>query len=156
MKHTLLIVLTAFVFTTSANAQMAAKSVYVELGGPGLASINYDTRFSKREDGIGGRAGIGYISSGDEHLLTVPVGLTYLLGKDEKNYFEVGGGVTYVNYSGFFSGDGAFNSTFGHLTFGYRLQPKNGGFLFRAAIVPVFGEGGFIPYYAGVGFGYKF
>jgi len=36
------------------------------------------------------------------------------------------------------------------------LQPQNGGFTFRAFINPIFGEFGFIPYYGGVSFGYKF
>jgi hypothetical protein len=52
--------------------------------------------------------------------------------------------------------DGNFDGSFGHLTFGYRLQPADGGFTFRAAVVPIFGQGGFVPYYAGLSFGYKF
>jgi hypothetical protein len=59
---------------------------------------------------------------------------------------------TFDNYNG---GD-AFSTTFGHLNFGYRLQPKEGGFFFRAAINPVFGKDFFFPYYGGIGFGYKF
>src|SRR5687767_15330605 len=51
---------------------------------------------------------------------------------------------------------GLFENTFGHLHFGYRLQPAKGGFMFRAAIIPIFGDGDFIPYYAGVSFGYRF
>ena len=37
----------------------AAKSMYFELGGPGIASFNFDFRFGKRQDGLGGRVGFG-------------------------------------------------------------------------------------------------
>lgn len=137
------------------QAQAPAKSVYFELGGPGLASINYDMRFKPGEDGLGFRAGFGGFAVDGASLVTVPVGLNYLLGKDNRNYFELGAGATLVSAGDDYSGD-TFSGTFGHLTFGYRLQPANGGFTFRAAIVPIFGQGGFIPYYAGLSFGYKF
>lgn len=134
----------------------AAKSVYFELGGPGLASFNFDTRFSKKEDGIGGRIGFGGFSIDGDGAVFVPMGLNYILGKDSKNYFELGAGVTPVFISSGNTGDGDFTSTFGHLLFGYRMQPKDGGFTFRAFINPIFGEFGFVPYYGGVSFGYKF
>jgi hypothetical protein len=132
------------------KAQTPAKSFYVELGGPGLASINYDMRFAPKEDGLGFRVGLGGFSFWDESFLTVPLGLNYLLSKDKKNYFEIGAGATIVSSSS--DGDETLRSTFGHLSFGYRLQPENGGFLFRAAIVPVFNSEGFVPYYAGIAF----
>lgn len=139
------------------NAQGAAKSVYFELGGPGLASFNFDTRFGPREDGLGGRIGIGGFSIEGTGAVFIPVGLNYLLGKDKKNYFEIGAGVTPVIVSGDFTDDdGNFTSTFGHLNFGYRLQPQNGGFTFRAFMCPIFGGFGFVPYYGGLSFGYKF
>jgi hypothetical protein len=135
----------------------AAKSVYFELGGPGLASFNFDTRFSARQDGIGGRIGIGGFSIDGSSAIFVPIGLNYLLGKDGKNYFELGGGVTPVFVSDDLTDDDDnFTGTFGHLMFGYRLQPRNGGFTFRAFISPVFSGGFFLPYYGGVSFGYKF
>lgn len=145
------------------NSHAQAKSVYFELGGPGLASLNYDMRFQKTEKGFGGRIGIGGFSVNDVgdkvSAIFLPIGVNYLLGKDERNYFEIGGGITPVFISAKASGnsDGDnFTSTFGHLNFGYRLQPKNGGFLFRAGIVPIFNKNGFIPYYFGLSFGYKF
>lgn len=145
------------------NAQ--AKSVFFELGGPGLASINYDMRFSKAENGLGGRVGIGGFSLGFNDgglnarstVIFVPIGVNYLIGKNTKNYFEIGGGVTPVFTNATVQNDSEnFSSTFGHLNFGYRLQPQNSGFTFRAFITPVFGEFGFFPYYGGVSFGYKF
>ena len=143
--------------STYLNAQTAAKAIYVEIGGPGLASVNYDMRLQKKEDGIGFRVGLGGFSIDGESIVFFPLGLTYLLGKDERNYFELGGGATIVSYSGSnIQPSDKFNTTFGHLYFGYRMQPKNGGFLFRAGITPIFNKSGFIPYYAGISFGYKF
>ena len=139
----------------------SAQTAYVELGGPGLASINFDTRFSKQEGGFGGRIGVGGFSIRDNFTNTnsgvifLPIGVNYLIGKDSKNYFELGGGVTPVFGTGDLAGDN-FSSTFGHILFGYRMQPKDGGFVFRAFISPVFGSGFFIPYFGGVSFGYKF
>ena len=115
-------------------------------------------RFKKKEDGLGFRAGIGGFTVDGSSALFVPLGLNYLIGKDEKNYFEIGTGLTIVSAKeSFGNSDGSdFNATFGHLYFGYRLQPKRGGFLFRAGITPIFGKGFFVPYYAGISFGYKF
>ena len=138
------------------NLAKSQAAVFFELGGPGLASFNFDTRFTGRNDGIGGRIGVGGFSINDEGAVFVPVGLNYLIGKETKHFFEVGAGFTYVDYSSDVNDDGIFESSFGHLTFGYRLQPRTNGFSFRAAIVPVFNKHGFLPYYAGVSFGYKF
>jgi hypothetical protein len=149
------VIATLMIFTSvSSFSQTGAKSMYVELGGPGLASINFDTRFSRNEGGFGGRIGVGGFSIGGTGLTFIPLGVNYLLSKDNRNYFELGGGVTPVIGSGD-AGDN-FSATFGHVLFGYRMQPQNGGFLFRAFVSPVFGSWGFFPYYGGVSFGYKF
>src|SRR5687768_15365741 len=85
-----------FVLCSSHFCFSQAKSVFFELGGPGLASINFDTRFSKGEAGFGGRVGIGGFSVDEEGLVFVPIGLNYIVGKDNRNYFELGAGVTPV------------------------------------------------------------
>ncbi|MDZ4748366.1 MAG: hypothetical protein SH808_07740 [Saprospiraceae bacterium] len=152
MKKLFLIFMLAAAMYQVASAQ-TAQTVYFELGGPGLASFNFDTRF-KGQDGLGARIGLGGFSVGGEGVVFVPIGLNYLLGKDGRHFFEIGGGVTPV--FGNDGSDGAFAGTFGHLLFGYRLQPQDGGFSFRAFINPIFGNGFFIPYYLGLSFGYKF
>ncbi len=154
MKKILAFLGISICLVSAASAQSGAKSVYFEIGGPGLASFNFDTRFSGGEAGLGGRIGIGGFSIDGEGAVFIPVGLNYLLGKDNKNYFELGAGVTPVIGIGTASGN--FSSTFGHALFGYRYQPTAGGFTFRAFISPVFGSGFFVPYYGGVSFGYKF
>ena len=160
MKKIAIIALVLISSVTIANAQ-AAKSVFFELGGPGIASFNFDTRFGPREDGFGGRVGVGGFSIGGSGAVFVPIALNHLFGKDGKNYFELGAGVTPVFASGDLTDDDDnedlnFSSTFGHLNFGYRLQPQKGGFTFRAFISPIFGSWGFFPYFGGVSFGYKF
>lgn len=154
MKRLFFILMAIIGFAITAKAQ-SAQSIYFELGGPGIAALNYDTRFTGREDGIGGRIGIGGISIDGEGLFYIPVGLNYLLGKEgSKHYFELGAGATPAFGS---DGDGGnLTETFGHLLFGYRLQPPAGGFTFRAFISPIFGNGYFIPYWVGISLGYKF
>lgn len=156
MKRLFLLSTFALLISFTAQSQ-AAKSVYAELGGPGLASLNFDTRFSNSEKGIGGRVGVGGFSTEGSTLLLFPIGVNYLIGNDNKNYFELGAGATIVTASSDFSNDDKpYTGSFGHLTIGYRLQPKSSGFTFRAAITPIFGSGTFWPYWGGVSFGYKF
>jgi hypothetical protein len=165
MRKIFILTTLCFCISFLSKAQTAAKSIYAELGGPGLISFNFDTRFTKKEDGIGGRIGFGgfsfrdFFDDGKTTVIFVPIGLNYLMGKDHKNYFELGAGVTPVfsSYTGSNSADDeTFTSTFGHLLFGYRLQPANGGFTFRGFISPVFSKDGFLPYYGGISLGYKF
>jgi hypothetical protein len=136
-----------------------AQNVFIELGGQGLlVTANYDTRFSNKRNGIGGRVGIGYIASGGDHLTTIPICLNYLLGKG-RNFFEVGLGVTYVAASGNDSSilfDENTSNVVGTMSFSYRLQPISSGFSFRAGITPIFNGDFFFPYYAGLSLGYTF
>ncbi|MCO6497699.1 MAG: hypothetical protein J5I50_08575 [Chitinophagaceae bacterium] len=155
-----LFLLTGLFFYLSSSAQVP-KAVYAELLGPGVFSVNYDMRFSNREDGFGGRIGVGGLWAKDEvskvGLLTIPAGLNYLFGNDGKNYFEVGLGVTYVKVDASADEDSKmFNGTFGNATLGYRLAPEAGGFFFKIQLTPIFNKNGFFPFYGGVGLGYKF
>lgn len=139
-----------------------AQSVYFELFGPGATySFNYDTRFQDTLNGFGGRFGLGYIAVDGNGVFSAPVMLNYLLGKEGK-YFEMGIGATYISFNSAESADENEvlfiddSSVFGTMVFGYRSQPTDGGFLFRAGLAPVFGEGNFIPYYPYISFGYTF
>ena len=134
-----------------------AQAIFFELFGAGLTySFNYDTRFQQSRDGLGGRIGISYISIDDasNSFLTIPAQLNYLLGNNNK-YFEMGIGATYISSATDFLIDGD-NGVLGTMTFGYRLQPEDSGFLFRATVSPIFANGTFIPYWFGVSFGYAF
>jgi len=134
-----------------AGSNPYAKSIFFELGGPGLASVNYDMRFNNTGKGLGFRAGVGGVAP---YLTTFPLGLNYIASRDNKNFFEFGAGLTVISANA--DGSGLFSATFGHTTLGYRLQPKDGGFTFRASLNPVFVSEGVFPFYAGFGFGWKF
>lgn len=139
-----------------------AQSFYFELFGPGATySFNYDTRFQNTLNGLGGRVGLSYIAVDGNGVFSAPVMLNYLLGK-EGTYFEIGLGGTYISFSSDESAednDVLFiddSSIFGTMVFGYRKQPVDGGFMFRAGLSPMFGQGNFIPYYPYLSLGYTF
>ena len=145
--------------STSAQNEKRAQNVFVELGGQGLLfTANYDSRFSKRMDGLGGRVGIGYISIGGDNATTVPLSLNYLLGTG-RHFFEMGLGATLLATSG---NDNSFlfdennSNVIGTMSFSYRLQPVDQGFSFRAGLTPIFNKNFFIPYYAGLSLVYSF
>lgn len=139
---------------STVHAQKAGQALYVEAGGPGLISFNYDTRFSPRNDGWGMRVGLGGFYVGGDGFMLVPVTFTQLLGNDGSNFFEYGAGATFVPFSSD-RGNTPFGTTTGHLNFGYRYQPVKSGFVFRASINPVFGRDFFWPFYGGISIGYK-
>jgi hypothetical protein len=180
MKKTIVFAL-LFLAALPSFAQTTSKAVYVEAGGIGLPySISFDTRFKKGTNtGIGGRIGFGGFIIEDEKMLTVPVQVNWLFGK-EKNYFELGIGATYVHYQGwgyyedyrcdatgcyptgkYYAGDFVLpisnvNSVMGTISFGYRRVPTGSGFTWKAGITPLFNDNGFWPLFGGIGVGYKF
>ena len=173
-----------WLFVTSLNAQEAEsnftekaprQNIYVELGGNGVAfNVLYETRLNKRADGIGIKAGIGGFSGSYEKVFTIPVGVNWLLTKDNKHFFEAGVGATFLHYADTYDnwcpGGNCKpypiyvaglrieqkNSVYGHLTLGYRRQPKTGGITWGVALTPHFNQNGFWPVWFGFKFGYSF
>ena len=147
--------------TTTDTVSKRPQGVFFELLGPGgIYSANYDTRFNKTTTGLGIRVGLSYTQISEASLFTLPVQLNYLLGKNEK-FFEMGLGATYGSATvDFGSGNDEVDETasnvFGTMTFGYRKQPRDGGFMFRIGASPVFGKGFFVPYYGYLSLGYSF
>lgn len=144
--------------TTPAPVTARAQNIFIELGGQGLTfTANYDSRFSNKRDGLGGRAGIGYFSVDGDKVMTLPLSLNYLLGKGNK-FFELGLGATYISTSG--SSEVLFNknesNVIGTMSFFYRVQPEDSGFAFRIGLSPVFSKDFFLPYYGGLSLGYTF
>ena len=165
-NYTLLLVLSILCIFQKVEAQQtidsgtgSAQNVFIELGGQGiLFTANYDTRFSNKRNGIGGRAGIGYLSIDGDHVTTIPIGLNYLLGKG-RSFFEVGLGATVLATGGSndsFVFDENESNVVGTMSFSYRLQPTDSGFAFRAGLTPVFNQDFFIPYFFGLSLGYTF
>jgi hypothetical protein len=135
-----------------------ASQVYFELGGAGVIySFNYDGRFSKYENGLGFRVGIGGASVEGDGYIAVPVQINYLAGTKGK-YIEIGGGATYAPGLNLFD-DLNDNNVYGTMSIGFRKQPVGRkGFTFRAAFMPLIGfasGGSFLPF-AGVSWGYRF
>ena len=152
--------------SNKAHAQSARtdhNSVYLELLGNGVFfSINYDRMFSQS---IGGRVGFSYAELDDEDgegnvfVTFVPVVANYLVGKG-KHKLEIGLGALVVFASRDFFGFGGTSAVdnsgvFGTGTFGYRLQPPDGGFVFRAGFTPIFSAKK-LSLWGGLSFGYAF
>ncbi len=140
------------------------QSVFIEiLGQGGLATFNYDRRFTNSSDGPGFRIGAGYMNVGKFEGYTIPVSLNYLLGRQGK-YFELGMGLTYgkIGLIDRYDNEARLAAT---MFVGFRYQPPQGGFNLRAGLSPFFGnikkadaenEVFFIPHYPGISFGYSF
>jgi hypothetical protein len=144
--------------TRTAAETKRAQNVFVEIGGQGLLfTANYDTRFSNKRNGLGGRLGIGYLALDGDRVTTIPVSLNYLLGK-EKHFFEIGLGASFVAAGGDdgFLFDDNESSFIGTMSFTYRGQPVDSGFAFRAGLTPVFNSDFFVPYFGGLSIGYTF
>ena len=144
------------------HAQEAApkNAFFAELGGNGLLfSVNYDYRVG---DKFGLRGGIGFVGGNENSrgsgfsysnsILTIPLGLNLLLGKNGK-YFEVGAGITLVNEKVTFV-ERKYSPITGTLNFAYRYQPLGGGFMFKAGLSPIFTNDYFEPFHLGAGIGY--
>lgn len=138
------------------------RGVYAEIWGNGLLySLNYDQRFEKRLDGLGYKVGFSYLAIEGTGFASFPFGMNYLLGKNGK-YFELGLGGTYLigfdNSNTFRSGDDRNfgDGIIGNMVIGYRREPVDGGFLFRATLTPFFGRDFFWPLFPGLSFGYAF
>lgn len=129
-------------------AEKTAIAVYANMGTPTLFTINLDTRFTKRQDGIGGRFGLGAWPTSDDLYIMIPIELNYLLGKND-HYFNAGIGMGIVL-------DAMNNDIMGYLNLGYRYAPKRKGIIFKIAYAPFIAEGWRVPYGFSLAVGYKF
>lgn len=172
MKRLLPVVCSILLFTgfaiDDAKAQAGRESygqnvIFAELFGPGMSlSFNYDFRFAKTNSGLGMRVGVGGFKFDDVNILSVPVGINYLLGNENK-FFELGVNGIYSSRGFFFLNDDEGNDSkfVGMLTLGFRRQLPGKGFNFRVSLNPVVGmddndELFFWPFYGGVSLGYSF
>ncbi|HEY1018855.1 MAG TPA: hypothetical protein VGE25_07660 [Sediminibacterium sp.] len=133
----------------------AHQTLFVEAGGPGILSINYDQRF-QGEQGLGIRAGVGGYGFLKKGVFTIPLGLNYLTGSGD-HFAELGAGVTIASSSvGNTYFDNPGTTTAGFINFGYRYVPQKKNLSFRAFISPLFTAAGTIPFYGGGSVGIKF
>ncbi|MFT3679100.1 MAG: hypothetical protein QM791_02435 [Ferruginibacter sp.] len=131
------------------------QAVYAQAGGSSpLVGIHYDRRFSKSPGGAGFTVGFGYYGGFSSAIVSVPVSVNYLFGK-EKHFAELAAGATYISLNkDFFESDKSAGGVFGHVNMGYRFQQGNGFFL-RAGYSPLFTTSSFMSS-AYIGLGYAF
>jgi hypothetical protein len=157
-------------FAQVPEAPAARNAVFVELlGNGGLYSFNYERMLN---DHLGLRVGYAawdsplfFGGTAPDRYKTVPVTMSYLLGRGERK-LELGGGVTFGQGTLDRSSGTGREFSFRTLTaiVGYRSQPREGGYLFRAGATPFYSfddgeeaypDPGFF-FSAGVSFGYRF
>jgi hypothetical protein len=145
----------------------ARDSVFIEGLGPGfLYSLNYERMLS---DNVGLRFGFSYWSLETQStaptfsdgtvatvssrtsmsVLAVPITCSYLGIGNMTHAFELGGGVDLLYVEG--SGDGFGGDVNGAgvgavAIAGYRYQPLDGGFMFRAGLSPLVDASGIFPW----------
>jgi len=148
------------------SSDFARNSIFLELGGNGLLySLNYDHKFF---DHASARIGGMFLTvaaddpntlDGRVSVILVPILANYLVGNGSSR-LEIGGGLLLggVNADASVENE-AIDEIGGGATLtanlGYRLQPRDGGFLFRIGFTPVFGPGYFLPW-AGLSLGATF
>lgn len=149
------LILIAAIIPLLSYAQVSEKpirknSLYLELGGSSmLYSFNYDRLIPlSRSIKLTVGAGMEYVTQltvnevnyGAAYCITPSANLLF---GSSSHHLETGVSVfTHTSSS----------TLIPALRLGYRYQPRNGGFLFRAGLTPLFG---FIPW-GGVSFGYTF
>lgn len=141
-------------------------SIYVEAAGPGIIySINYEYKIVKN---IGIRAGFSswsmeplfFSSSGKTTFTEFPLMVNYLIGH-QRNHLELGLGMNFgftsTKGKSIWGGDygSKYNFNIGTATIGFRMEPNDGGFMFRIAFTPFFTFKKIWPF-GGISFGYSF
>ncbi len=145
------------------NAQFKrSEAVFVEVKGSGInLTLNYDTRFSKKINGIGGSIGFGYLGDKYENAMNLPIAVNYLVGS-KRNFFEMGIAAVWSEYNIESDDQAGFVKTYvTHLQgwafaviAGYRYQ-QAGKIFFRIDATPVFSKCKTYPL-AGFSVGYSF
>ena len=149
----------------------ASQVQFEMLGAAGLFSFNFDSRFTKKGNGIGYRIGLGGSPLGlsgkscnSGTMISLPAGLNYLLGKGP-HLFETGAGAVLTAISstkmyclgfdsGFFSDE---MESYMYLLAGYRYQPvKKKGTTFRIFVSPLFQKDFPVKFWGGISIGHRF
>ena len=79
-------------FSQLEHKPFSNNSIYAEIGGPGILSLNFDSRFKKvSSNGLGYNFGFGQFSASgflsNSSVITFPVGVNYLYSNNKKNNF---------------------------------------------------------------------
>ena len=149
-----------------------AFQLQLEVLGPGASSsFNIDSRLTKKENGIGFRAGIGITPLGwlkeacnSGSLNSFPIGINYLIGKNQ-HLLEFGAGGVLLFMTGtkvyctgmeknFFSEE---TTNYWFTSIGYRYQPVHKkGMTYRILVSPLFQKDFPVKFWGGASIGYRF
>lgn len=166
----LMFLLNAFVYSQQPSSDKAFQVQIEALGPASLLSVNIDSRFGKKENGLGFRLGLGGsplgmfgVSCNVGTQISVPLGINYLVGK-KQHLLELGGGLVPTIISatkrycpnlnpGFFSDE---TGSYAFLSAGYRYQPvQQKRKTYRVFISPLF-QNGFSPkFWGGASIGFR-
>jgi hypothetical protein len=162
MQKCIILFLLSSIFSTSVFCQndirwtsSHAPNIFIEAGGNGgLASVNFDMRFSQNYNGLGARIGVGAAYVSDAHVFfrgttTFPIAINYLFGSGP-HFLEVGAGLTIGQDPFPFAG----NKSYFVPNLGYRFQAVKKGLLFRGVVSPFIGTK--VRFGAGVSLGLVF
>ncbi len=154
-----LLVTILFLAVTSAQSHTGKKqkTMYAELLGSGVfGSVNFDSRFSEKNSGLGFRVGLGMIPD----VIVIPLEVNGLAGK-KKILFEYGIGIS----NGIFLKDKPDKTTFptgttnigfiGFAKAGIRYQPQNKGIMFNLNWTPMVNSEEIRWAWFGLGIGYS-
>jgi hypothetical protein len=175
MKTILALVFSIFVFGkcfSQSHASSHALQLQLEFLGPGVSSsLNLDSRFAKKDNGIGFRIGLGITPLGllksscnQGSLNSLPIGINYLIG-NKKHLLELGAGGVALFISGtkvyclnmekhFFSEETDY---YWFTSIGYRYQPLHKkGLTYRIFVSPLFQKDFPVKFWGGASVGYRF
>jgi len=158
-------------FSQSQSTSHAFQLQFEALGPGASSSLNIDSRLTKKENGIGFRAGIGITPLGwlkdacnTGSLNSFPVGINYLMGKSQ-HLLEFGAGAVLSFMSGtkvyctgmeksFFSED---TENYWFTSLGYRYQRlRRKGMTYRLFVSPLFQKDFPVKFWGGGSVGYRF
>ena len=128
------------------------KSVCAEVLGAGIGfSANFDSRF-KGQNGLGFRAGLGFVPVTGITILTIPLGVNYITSKRSSHFEAEFTGTVFTSTNGKFNGD-KISPVFLFPHVGYRYSKPSKSFLGRIYGGPMFFGGITLPF-AGISLGY--
>jgi len=151
MKHFFLAISLLACFCAFSQSRRTA--AFLEMGGPANLSLNWDTRFSKKANGLGLRTGAGMIlaKENSQHTsnFSVPLEINYISKIQDYLFLELGAGLLYQNIS-YNNKNSPVDSGASHLSeyldFAVRYYLPGQRFFFRAAYTPVFNAPNSIPF----------
>ena len=162
MRFCIILLVLFGLFQKSVAQTGMRQAIFMEMKGAGVnLTLNYDTRFSKKVNGIGGRIGFGYFGDRFQNAINIPLEINYLAGK-RNHFLEIGTGMVWGSYKENSDDQKGFADIYITplqgwafcLQAGYRYQ-QPGHILFRANFTPLFTRNKIYPL-AGISRGYAF